>query len=180
MTTTRVEKIGYCAHDSKQGDWAFELAKTLAQRLDLQLNVFSFLHDPYSRQDPKGIESSPVGEEELVRRERELRLRYDDAAGEFVNVGFKLCHDNGWAELHRCLCNREFQLLVLAKPSGDAYFLGKSIDAFAESFICPTILVGPDGKDLVHANHTAEMVREQLRVPQESWAEIRTVARPEN
>ena len=45
-----------------------------------------------------------------------MRLYYDDLAGEYLEIGFRLCFDNTWRELHRCLAGQEFQLLVLGQP----------------------------------------------------------------
>jgi hypothetical protein len=166
MTTTHVEKIGYCAHDSKEGDWAFEIALMLAKQLNVQLNVFGFLLNPYEQGKNDKYVAEPVEPDQLVRLERDLRFRYDEAAGDYVNVGFRLCHDGAWYELHRCLCRREFQILVLAKPTEDANFLGKPLDQFIESFICPTILVGPGSKERIQTNHAAKMIRDQIYLPQ--------------
>jgi hypothetical protein len=173
MTTPRVEKIGYCAHESKEGDWAFELALKLARQLDAPLNVFGFLMDPYQSTKPKKTAIPSVDEEELVRIEKALRFRYEEAAGDYLNVGFRLCHDNAWRELHRCLCRREFQILVLANPSKNAYFLGEPIHQFLKTFICPTIFVGPGRKDRLLLNHAANLIKEQLRLPRR-----RTVKQP--
>ncbi len=165
MTTPRVEKIGFCAHESKEGDWAFELALRLARQLDAPLHVFGFLLDPYQRTKPENMTIPSANEEELVRIEKALRFRYEEAAGDYVNVGFRLCHDNAWLELHRCLCRREFQILVLANPSEDAYFLGEPVHQFLKRFICPTIFVGPGRKDRLLVNRAANLIKEQLRLP---------------
>ena len=165
MTTPRVEKIGYCAHESKEGDWAFEIALKLARQLDAPLHVFGFLIDPYQSAKPEEMAIPSVDEEELVRIEKALRFRYDEPAGDYVNVGFRLCHDNAWRELHRCLCRREFQILVLANPSDNAYFLGEPIPQFLKGFICPTIFVGPGRKDRLLVNRAANLIQEQLRLP---------------
>ena len=43
MTTTAIESVGFCAHYSPQGDWAFDFALRLASRNSKRLNVFHFL-----------------------------------------------------------------------------------------------------------------------------------------
>ncbi len=176
MTTTTVEKIGYCAHESEQGTLAFEHAKELAKRLGAQLNVFAFLHDPYKEgEKPREMEIEVPSEKELAELERKLRMSYEEAAGDFTNIGFRLCHDNGWKELHRCLCNRQFQLLVLARPTEDAWFLGKPIEEFAKGFICPTILVGPDKDTVIQANPSADMLHEDINETcggNQDWARL--------
>lgn len=174
MTIPRLEKIGFCAHESKEGDWAFELALKLARQLNAPLYVFGFLVDPYQKTKPKKMTIPVVDSDELVRLEKELRFRYEDASGDYLNVGFRLCHDDAWRELHRCLCRREFQILVLANPSDDAYFLGEPIHQFLKTFICPTIFVGPGRKDRLLLNHAANLIKEQLRLPRR-----RTVKQPD-
>jgi hypothetical protein len=170
MTTIKVDSIGFCCHDSVQGDRAFQLALTLAQRLDAQLNMFAFLNDPYSDQQPRSIPSEKPGDRELlIRLEKQWRMRYDAIAGDFLNMGFRLCHDNGWSELHRCLLHREFQMLVLARPAEHVDFLGKPIEQFAREFISPTILVGPGEHDFILGNEVANLVCRQVDFPWRRW-----------
>jgi hypothetical protein len=47
MATATFKTVGFCAHYSKQGDWAFGYALDLSRRHSLKLNVFHFLEDPY-------------------------------------------------------------------------------------------------------------------------------------
>lgn len=70
-------------------------------------------------------------------------------------------------ELHRCLVDGEYQILVLGYAGQDACFAGKSIEEFAESFACPVVLVGPDDPKQVHLNSTAALIAEKLRPLQE-------------
>ena len=165
MTTPAVERIGCCAHESREGDWAFDLALETARRLDVPLNVFGFVLDPYQRDKREKSDTQPPAPADLVRLEKELRFRYDEAAGEYVNVGFRLCGDGAWYELHRCLCRREFQLLVLARPTEDACFLGVPFEQFLESFVCPTVLVGPGSDTRIQLNRAAQMLQNQLALP---------------
>lgn len=165
MTTPAVERIGYCAHESREGDWAFALALETARRLDVPLNVFGFVLDPYQRDKHEKSDVQALAQSDLVRLEKELRFRYDEAAGEYVNVGFRLCGNGAWYELHRCLCRREFQLLVLARPTEDACFLGAPVEEFLESFVCPTVLVGPGSDTRIQLNRAARMLQNQLALP---------------
>jgi hypothetical protein len=173
MTIPRIEAVGFCAHYSEQGDWAFDYALNLAREHDLQLNVFHFLSDPYVPDDDT---ERLLPAEELadlaIAKEREMRLYYDERAGEFLDVGFRLCYDNSWRELHRCLAGREFQLLVLAKPLAECEFAGKPIDEFANSFVCPVILVGPDRPDQFSLNSSAALRSDRIPVPADSWRRI--------
>ena len=71
MTATTIDAVGFCAHYSTQGDWAFEFALRLARKHGKKLNIFHFLGDPYDPQD-----SGPVGmtreqfNRYLIERER--------------------------------------------------------------------------------------------------------------
>jgi hypothetical protein len=159
MAIPTFNAIGYCAHYSKQGDWAFDIALELSKAQNIRLNVFYFLSDPFNP-DKTHIQSLSRTEIEklAVREEKKLRLYYDDRAGEYLNVGFRVCYDNSWTELHRCLIIREFQLLVLGYTEKGACFAGKSIEEFADSFISPVILVGPDKPDQLFFNSRASLL----------------------
>ena len=50
MTTTAIHAVGFCAHYSRQGDWAFQLALNMARAENLQLNIFHFFSDPYGEE----------------------------------------------------------------------------------------------------------------------------------
>lgn len=177
MTTLRLDAIGYCAHYSEQGDWAFDYALKLSQRHGLQLNVFHFMADPYDPDDLPPTDLSREDREQLiVDRERELRMYYDVRAGDYLEVGFRLCEDNEWRELHRCLADQEFQILVLGYPGTHARFAGKALEEFADSFVCPVILVGPDGPEQFHLNAGAVFIQEKLGLPEGSWQKIEPVA----
>jgi hypothetical protein len=173
MTIPRIESVGFCAHYSEQGDWAFNYALRLAQENCLQLNVFHFLSDPYDPQDDTGKRYSRQELTELaIDKERELRLYYDKLAGEYLEIGFRLCFDDSWKELHRCLADHEFQLLVLAKPDFQAMFAQKPIEKFADGFICPVILVGPERSDQFFLNSQAAHQVDKLGIPAGSWEKI--------
>ena len=143
----------------------------------MPLKVFHFLTDPY---DPLAVPPTGVPREETrrlaVQKERELRLYYDARAGDYLNVGFRLCEDNSWRELHRCLLVREFQVLVLGYVAPDAHFAGKPLQTFADSFVCPVVLVGPDDARQFRLNGAAALVSDKLRLPAGSWERIELVA----
>ena len=173
MTTPALNAVGFCAHYSAQGDWAFAYALDLSRRHGIQLNVFHFLADPY---DTSGTapEYSSRGERErlIVEKERELRLYYDARAGDYLNVGFRLCEHREWTELHRCLRIRQFQVLVLGYAGREASFAGKPIEEFADAFVCPVVLVGPERPDQYHLNHPASIVRDRFRLAGSNWRTI--------
>jgi hypothetical protein len=178
MVTAALNAVGFCAHYSPQGDWAFDYALRLSKRHGIQLNVFHFLTDPY---DPEAVPLTYLSEAQLsrlaVERERELRMYYDERAGDYLEVGFRLCEDTEWLELHRCLMEREFQILVLGYVDRDAKFARKPIVEFAESFVCPVVLVGPDHPCQFHLNGPAILMSGQLGLPEGSWERAGLVAR---
>ena len=176
MTIPTLNAVGFCAHYSTPGDWAFDYALTLSRAHRVQLNVFHFLTDPYDRDAVvlTGFSREALAEL-VVRKERELRMYYDERAGDYLDVGFRLCEDNSWRELHRCLVLREFQILVLGYVAPDAYFARKPIEEFADSFVCPVVLVGPDRPGQFHLNGAAALVRDKLQLPEGAWERIGVV-----
>jgi len=166
MTTTAVHSVGFCAHYSRQGDWAFEYALELARSRNMQLNVFHFLADPYDPSDHEAESLVPEARERLaIERERELRLYYDPKLGDYVKVGFRLCADREWLDLHRCLTRREFQVLVLGRPDYGVSFAGKPLEEFADAFVCPVVLIGPSSPTEFRLNSPARLIAEQLGLP---------------
>jgi len=176
MTMPKLEAIGFCAHYSEQGDWAFDYALRLSQRHSLQLNVFHFLSDPYDPTEKTVKAAQSLSREELdrcaIEKERELRMYYDQRAGDYLDVGFRLCYDNSWKELHRCLAIHEFQLLVLGFVDFSSVFVQKPIEEFAKSFVCPVVLVGPDRPDQFRLNSQAAMVIDRLGIDDGSWRKV--------
>ena len=122
--------------------------------------------------DPRPICPRPGRQQWVIERERELRLYYDGRAGDYLEVGFRLCKDNEWKELHRCLADREFQILVLGYPGPDATFAGKPMEEFADSFVCPVILVGPEEPGQFYLNAGAALIHDKLGLPEGSWEKI--------
>ncbi len=173
MAIPTLRAVGFCAHYSDQGDWAFDYALKLSRENKLQLDVFHFLEDPYDPEDNAAQKLSKEEQRKLViEREKEMRMYYDRRAGDYLDVGFRLCEDKEWTELHRCLLIREFQILVLGYIDYDAYFAGKPIEEFANSFVCPIILVGPESPEQLHLNSQANLIKDHLILPQSSWEKI--------
>ncbi len=170
MTSMLLESVGLCAHYSKQGDWAFDVAFEMARQRNIQLNIFYFLEDPYGLDDapPEGI-SREERNDIIVQKERELRFYYDDRLGEHLKAGFRVCEDREWTELRRCLIKREFQLIVVPYLDPDTTFGGQPIETFAYEFGAPMILVGPHHPDEVRLNQPARLISEQLQLPHKEW-----------
>ena len=166
MTTTAIQSVGFCAHYSPQGDWAFEYALGLSRSRNLQLNVFHFLADPYDPSDREAERMAPPERNRLaIERERELRLYYDSKLGDWVRVGFRLCEDREWLDLHRCLTRREFQVLVLGRPDYGVSFAGKPLEEFADTFVCPVVLIGPSSPTEFRLNSPARLISDKLGLP---------------
>jgi hypothetical protein len=171
MAITSVNSVGFCAHYSEPGDWAFDYALRLARQYKVKLGVFHFLSDPYDPGDHRAESLSPAERTQLaIEREKELRLYYDVRAGEYLDVGFRLCEHREWLELHHCLIVREFQVLVLGYVSEHATFGRRPIEEFAESFACPVVLVGPSRPNQFWLNSPARLIADKLGVGCEVWA----------
>jgi len=170
MTKVAVDSVGFCALYSKQGDWAFDLAFHIAEARNIQLNVFHFLTDPYDPNDKIPVNLSEEEYETMVvESEKKLRMYYDKRLKDYLKVGFRLCEDREWKELHRCLIKREYDILVVGVPDAKATFAGKPIRDFADSFISPVVLVGPDSPDELYLNSQAKLISEQLHLPERAY-----------
>ena len=173
MAIPTYNAIGFCAHYSQQGDWAFDYALKLSEMSGFQLNVFHFLKDPYDPKD-KGVEN--LNREQIetlaIEKEKKLRMYYDKRAGEYLKVGFRVCYDDSWTELHRCLIIREFQLLVLGYPEYGSTFAKIPIEEFAQKFISPVVLVGPEKSDQYWLNNSAMLLINKLELEQGNYKKL--------
>ena len=177
MPVITLEAVGFCAHYSEAGDWAFDFALELSRQRNMPLNVFHFLSDPYNPEDHTVDNLTREEKARLaIKRERELRFYYDERAGDYLDVGFRLCEDQEWTELHRCLLIREFQVLVLGYVKPSAMFAGRPIETFADAFVSPVILVGPMNRRQLHLNSRAALIADKLGVPKDGWTLIERVS----
>ena len=180
MSTFAVRAIGFCAHYSRQGDWAFDFALSLARSRALRLNVFHFLVDPY---DPEARPPAGLTRGEraalAVRLERDLRLYYDPRLGDYLDAGFRLCEDPEWTELHRCLTKREFQVLVLGCPREGTRFGGVPIEEFVSRFVSPVVLVGPGSPREIRLNPPAALIRDRLGLADWQYVPVRAPGKGE-
>jgi len=160
MATQTFRGVGYCARMTLAGDWAFDFALDLATRNDVRLDVFFFPTPPSQPHAPRGRrgETADLSEEKKVQIEKDMRLYYDQLLGSFVNVGFRLCEGDEEPELRRCLMlRREYDVLVLPYEGYHARFGSKSVEEFAESMPCPTVLVGPEQAEQYYLNSPAKL-----------------------
>jgi len=166
VTSIAIKDIGFCAHFSLQGDWAFEFALSQATRLGHRLNIFYF-----PRLDWAASESRihDWDEDELVALDRRVREYYDEKLGDFEEVGFRVCEDLIDTELRRCLFRREYQLMVLGYLGYGTMFGDDTIEAFAYRFNGPLVLVGPDRPDQLWLNPPARLVSWRLGLPEGGW-----------
>jgi len=173
MATPTLNAVGFCAHYSDQGDWAFDYALRLSKLHSLQLNVFHFLTDPYSVEDDNIEKMWPDDRARLaIQKEKELRMYYDERSGDYLDVGFRLCEHAEWTELHRCLLVNEFQVLVLAYISKGIKFGRYQIEEFAEKFISPVVLIGPKGPKQVFLNSRAALISDSLGLDGIDWKKL--------
>lgn len=175
MSTFSVRAIGFCAHYSLQGDWAFDFALRLARAGSLRLNVFHFLVDPYDREaSPPARLSADERAALAIQMERDLRVYYDSRLGDYLDAGFRLCEDPEWTELHRCLTKREFQVLVLGYPHEGAHFGGVPIEEFVSRFVSPVVLVGPGSSREIRLNPPAALISDRLGLARWQYASVRS------
>jgi hypothetical protein len=72
--------IGLCAVFSRQGDWAFDYALSLARHYQTKLNIFHFLESPYMlRRDVVFVDSEKKGCERCLMNVWVTMLKSDSA-----------------------------------------------------------------------------------------------------
>ena len=171
--------VGYCARMSEVGDWAFNVALDLALHHDVRLDVFFFPVPPSQPHDSRGRqgELAVQPDDRKIAIERDVRLYYDQLLGEFVNVGFRLCEGDEDPELRRCLLMRkEYDVLVLAYEGYRCRFGRRTIEEFAESMPCPTVLVGPERPQQLFLNSPAELYVGALGLQPGDWRRVSEAA----
>lgn len=164
---------------TRAGDWAFDYALSVAARHRVRLNIFFFPTPPCRPHLPRGRRgqlASPEPEK-MVELERDTRLYYDRLLGDFEDVGFRLCEGDEDPELRHCLLiKRDYDVLVLAYEGYRCKFGSKSIEAFAESMACPTVLVGPEHHGQFYVNSSAELWLDTLGLRGRDWGRVSQVS----
>ena len=167
MTVTDLTGVGVCARMDEVGDWAFDLALGIARRNHVVHDVFFFpssFGDPHSHRGRRG-EHRTLTPQQVIDLEREVRMYYDDRAGDYAEVGFRLCEGDEEPELRRCLvARREFDVLVLPCPQEGSRLGDRNLEDFAEAMPCPTILVGPEHREQRRANSAARLWQDRIGV----------------
>ncbi len=173
--------IGLCAIFSKQGDWAFDYALALARHHKTKLNIFHFLESPYALRrdvvfvDAEKTRTAQVTPEFIQQKDKEIREKFDDRLGDYVEVGFRLCEGNDEFELRKCFKKGDYEVLVIGyKEKGAAFGGTTTIEEFASKFKGPVILVGPDFPDSFFLNEAAERRLGDLLIPDGRWKRIDT------
>jgi hypothetical protein len=171
--------IGLCALFSRQGDWAFDYALSLARHHKTKLNIFHFLESPYMLRrdvvfvDADKKETTTVTPDFIAKKDKEMREMFDDRLGDYVEVGFRLCEGNDEMELRKCFRKGDYEILVIGYNAKGAAFGGTTtIEAFCKHFKGPVILIGPDSPDSFHVNEHAEQRLADLQIPDGKWKRI--------
>jgi len=171
-----MQAIGLCALFSRQGDWAFDYALTLARKHSAKLNVFQFLESPYAIRrdvvfvDAEKTKTAVVSPELIAEKDKELRMAYDERLGDDVDVGFRLCEGSNEWELKKCFKKGEYEVLVIGYQAKGADFGGTTtIEEFAHRFHGPLVLVGPENADEFYVNGKAKAIIDQLNIPDGKW-----------
>lgn len=181
MTLPKIKGVGYCARMTMAGDWAFNFALDLAVQHDVRLDIFFFPLPPSQPHASRGRrgELGELPTEKKVELERDVRLYYDQLLGDYINVGFRLCEGDEEPELRRCLMIRqEYDVLVLPYEGYRCYFGSKTIEEFAESMPCPTVLVGPESADQLFLNTAATIRIAELGLVPGEWKRISDIVIP--
>jgi len=175
MTVQSLKGVGCCARLDSIGDWAFNVALSIAREHGVVLNLF-YLPEPCGEAHPphgRRGELLELSDEAKVEREKEVRLYYEDRLGDYLDVGFRLCEGDEEPELRRCLIiRRDYDVLVLPYPARAQRFGGRTIEEFAQGMPCPTILVGPDHEKQLFVNSPARIWMERLGLQSANWTEI--------
>lgn len=168
--------IGLCAIFSRQGDWAFDYALSLARKHSTKLNIFQFLESPYAIRrdmvfvDAEKTKTAPVSPEIIAEKDKELRMAYDERLGDSVDVGFRLCEGSSEWELKKCFRKGDYEVLVVGYNAKGADFGGTTtIEEFAHRFHGPLVLVGPDSANEFYINEKAKSILDQLEIPDGNW-----------
>jgi len=171
--------VGLCAIFSRQGDWAFDYALSLARHYKTKLNVFHFLESPYMLRrdvvfvDAEKTKTATVTPDFIATKDREMRETYEDRLGDYVEVGFRLCEGNDEWELRKCFKKGDYEVLVIGYKEKGAPFGGTTtIEEFAGKFKGPVVLVGPDAGDSYCINEVAEARVGDLLLPEGKWKRI--------
>lgn len=168
--------VGLCAIFSRQGDWAFDYALTLARKHETKLNVFHFLESPYTIRrdvvfvDEKKEKTAVVTPELIAEKDKELRMSYDDRLGDYTEVGFRLCEGSDEWELKKCFKRGDYEVLVIGYQGKGADFGGTTtIEKFASKFKGAVVLIGPDAPDEYYLNAKGQEMLAQLDIPDGKW-----------
>lgn len=171
--------VGLCAIFSKQGDWAFDYALSLARFHKTKLNIFHFLESPYVfRRDVVFIDAekkhtAQVTPDFIAKKDFELREAFDERLGDYTDVGFRLCKGSEAFELRKCFKKGDYEVLVIGYDAKEARFGGTTtIEEFANKFQGAVVLVGPDAPNSYYINAAAERQLDDLMIPRGQWQRI--------
>lgn len=171
--------IGLCALFSRQGDWAFDYALSLARHHKTKLNIFHFLESPYMLRrdvvfvDADKKETAVVTPDLIAKKDKEMREMFDDRLGDYVDVGFRLCEGNDEMELRKCFRKGDYEILVIGYNAKGAAFGGTTtVEGFCKHFKGPVVLIGPDSQDSFYVNEPAEQRLADLQIPDGKWKRI--------
>jgi len=177
--SNRMKGVGLYATFSREGDWAFDYALSLARYHKTKLNIFHFLESPYMlRRDVVFVDAEKkrtvqVTPEFISNREKQMREAFDEKLGDYLDVGFRLCEGNNEFELRKCFKKAEFAILVIGYEKQGAAFGGSTdVEKFAKKFRGPVILVGPSRPDSYYLNAPAERRLVDLMIRQGQWQRI--------
>jgi hypothetical protein len=168
--------IGLCAVGTRQGDWAFDYAFSLAKHHKTKLNIFHFLESPYAFHrdfvfvDGEKTKTARVTPDLIAQKDKEMREMFDERLGDYLEVGFRLCEGNDEWELRKCFRKGQYDVLVVGYIEKGASFGGTTtIEEFASRFKGPVVLIGPDDMNSFYINDNARKILSKLLIPDGQW-----------
>jgi hypothetical protein len=180
-TVGKMKGVGLRSSFSRQGDWAFEYALSLARHHNCSLNIFHFFESPYTlRKDVVFLDAEKratihVTPDYLAKKDKEMRQHWDERLGDYLKVGFRLCEGNNEWELMKCFKKGDYESLIVGYDANGADFGdGTTIEEFSQKFKGPMVLVGPDSPDQYHVNRAAEKRLYELLIPESNWNRIKS------
>ena len=111
----------------------------------------------------------------VVEKERELRMYYDERAGD-SGGRVQAVREQRVVGVAPMPGRPGVQILVLGHLGPEARFAWKPMEEFADSFVCPVILVGPDNPRQVQLNGAAALISDKLGLPENAWHKVELVA----
>lgn len=173
--------VAVLASFSRQGEWAFEFALTLAKKHQTRLDIYSILASPHALRreevyvDDKKQRTAIVTPEIIAQKERELREAFAEELGDFTDVAYHVSEGDEEWELNKHFKRGAYDLLVVGyEGKGGNVGASQTIEDFASRYRGPLVLVGPGSRDSYFLNKKAKERLPDLGIPEGKCHELGT------